>query len=411
MTGAEAAAQRDARDPLAALRGRFVLPPGQIYLAGHSLGALPDVVSERLARAVRDEWGVGGVRSWNAARWIDAPRRLGDRLAALLGARPGEVLVCDSTSVNLFKLLGAALRLRPGRKVLLSEAGAFPTDAYIAACATRWLAPEHELRLVARAGLVDAIDDDVAVALLHHVDYRTGHRLEMQTLNAAARAHGALTLWDVSHSTGVMPMELETWGADLAVGCGYKYLCGGPGAPAFVYVRADLLPGIEQPLEGWLGHAAPFAFEETYRAAPGIERMLCGTPPILSLLAFEAALDVIEAADPTLVRAKSESLGDEFIEGIERECAGLDVSVVSPRDAASRGSQITLRHADGYPVVQALIARGVIGDFRAPDLLRFGLAPHYVSFGDVERAVTALRDVLTKKEHLDPRFQQRSAVT
>ncbi len=304
------AAERDARDPLAGLRERFVLPRGQVYLAGNSLGALPDTVALRLERAVREEWGEGAVRSWNRADWIGAPRRVGDRLAPLLGARPGEVLVCDGTSVNLFKLLGAALRLRPDRRGVVCEGGGFPSDGYIAASAASWLAPGHRLRVVPRAKLLDAFDGDAAVALLHHVDYRSAHRLAMDEVCEAARAHGVLTLWDVSHSVGAMPLELGRAGADLAVGCGYKYLCGGPGAPAFVYVRSELVSALEQPLQGWLGHRAPFAFEAEYEPAFGIERLLCGTPPILSLLALEAALELLGGLDPLAVRAKSEALGD-----------------------------------------------------------------------------------------------------
>jgi kynureninase len=404
------AAERDARDPLAGVRERFVLPRDQIYLAGNSLGALPDTVAVRLERAVREEWGEGAVRSWNRADWIGAPRRVGDRLAPLLGARPGEVLVCDATSVNLFKLLGAALRLRPGREVVVCEGDGFPSDGYIAASAASWLAPGHRLRTVPRAKLLDAFDRDVAVVLLHHVDYRSAHRLPMTEVCEAARAHGVLTLWDVSHSAGAMPLELGRAGADLAVGCGYKYLCGGPGAPAFVYVRGELVPALEQPLQGWLGHRAPFAFEADYEPASGIERLLCGTPPILSLLAFEAALELLGALDPLAVRAKSEALGDFFIACAERECAGLGVEIASPRAARERGSQIALRHAEAYEVMQALIARGVIGDFREPDLLRFGLAPHYVRFSDVERAVHTLRDVLAQGAQRDPRYRQRNRV-
>ena len=404
------ASARDAQDPLAGLRERFVLPRDQVYLAGNSLGALPDTVAARLERAVREEWGEGAVRSWNRADWIGAPRRVGDRLAPLLGAQPGEVLVCDGTSVNLFKLIGAALRLRPGRSVVVCEDDGFPSDGYIAASAVSWLAPAHRLRLVPRAKLADALDADVAVALLHHVDYRSSHRLAMAEVCEAARAHGALTLWDLSHSAGAMPLELGRSGADLAVGCGYKYLCGGPGAPAFVYARSDLVPALEQPLQGWLGHRAPFAFEADYAPAAGIERLLCGTPPILSLLAFEAALELLGGLDPRAVRAKSEALGDYFIECVERECAGMDVAIASPRAAGERGSQIALRHPEAYEVVQALLARGVIGDFREPDLLRFGLAPHYVRFVDVERAVQTLRGVLAEGAQRDPRFRQRKRV-
>jgi kynureninase len=404
------ATERDAQDPLAGLRARFVLPRDQIYLAGNSLGALPDTVAARLERTVRDEWGEGAVRSWNRADWIGAPRRVGDRLAPLLGAQPGEVLVCDGTSVNLFKLIGAALRLRPGRSVVVCEADGFPSDGYIAAGAASWLAPDHRLRAIPRAKLRDAFDRDVAVALVHHVDYRSSHVLAMDEICAAARAHGVLTLWDVSHSAGAMALELGRAGADLAVGCGYKYLCGGPGAPAFAYVRGELLPALEQPLQGWLGHRAPFAFEADYAPAAGIERLLCGTPPILSLLAFEAALELLGGLDPRAVRGKSEALGEFFIACVDRECAGLGVELASPRAAGERGSQIALRHAEAYEVMQALIARGVIGDFREPDLMRFGLAPHYVSFADVERAVHALRDVLAQGAQRDPRFRQRKRV-
>jgi kynureninase len=407
----EACAALDAADRLAPLRGRFLLDDGLIYLDGNSLGALPAATPPRLATVVTEEWGRGLIRSWTAAGWIDAPRRLGDRVAPLVGARPGEVLVADSTSVNLFKLLGAAVQARPGRRVILSHQGNFPADLYVAQGLCELLEGRCELRTVPPAALEAAVDEQVAVLMVTHVDYATGAVADMAGLCAAARRHGALGLWDLSHSTAALPVDLGGCGADLAVGCGYKYLNGGPGAPAFLYVAERLQGTLRSPLRGWMGHAEPFAFEPGHRQAPGVEGFLCGTPPILGMAALEAALDLWAEVDLEAVRAKSMLLGDLLVRLVDERCSGLGLELASPREAARRGSQVALRHADGYRVVRALVDRGVIGDFRAPDIVRLGLAPLYLRHVDVWDAVEALREVLATGAHERPEYAVRAAVT
>lgn len=400
----------DAADPLASFRDRFVLPDGLVYLDGNSLGALPKTATERVARVVAREWGEGLVRSWNDAGWIDLPRRVGDKIARLVGAGEGEVVCADSTSVNVFKVLSAALALRPERSTILSEEGNFPTDLYVAEGLARLLGKGHRLRLVPRKDVLSALDADTAVLLLTHVDYRTGERHDLEAVTRAGHEAGALVAWDLAHSAGAMPVDLTGAGADLAVGCGYKYLCGGPGAPAFLYVARRHQEAFDQPLSGWLGHAEPFAFEAAYRPAPGVARALCGTPPILSMSAFDAALDVLLEADLALVRTKSEALTSFFVEAVEQECGGA-VRLVSPRVASLRGSQVSFAHPDAYAVMRALIARGVVGDVRAPDVLRFGFAPLYTRFVDACETARALADVLPSHAHERPEFRRRAAVT
>ncbi len=400
----------DAADPLAPFRDRFVLPDGLVYLDGNSLGALPKAAAARVAEVVAHEWGEGLVRSWNDAGWIDLPRRVGDKIARLVGAGPGEVVCADSTSVNVFKVLSAALALRPGRSTILSEEGNFPTDLYVAEGLARLLERGHRLRLVPRSDVRSAPDGDTAVLLLTHVDYRSGERHDLEAVTRAGHEAGALIAWDLAHSAGAMPVDLAAAGADFAVGCGYKYLCGGPGAPAFLYVAPRHQEAFRQPLSGWLGHAEPFAFEAAYRPAPGISRALCGTPPILSMSALDAALDVILAADLALVRAKSEAMTSFFVEAVEQEC-GEAVQLVSPRVSSLRGSQVSFAHPDAYAVMRALIERGVVGDFRAPDVLRFGFAPLYVRFADAWETARALAEVLSSHAHERPEFRRRAAVT
>jgi kynureninase len=407
----EACVALDAADPLAPLRGRFLLDDGIVYLDGNSLGALPAATPPRLAGVVADEWGRGLIRSWNAAGWIEAPRRLGDKVARLVGARDGEVLVADSTSVNLFKLLGAAVRARPGRRVILSHEDNFPADLYVAQGLCELLQGACELRTVPSAGLAAALDPGVAVLMVTHVDYATGAVQDMARLSAAARECGALSLWDLSHSTAALPVDLEGCGADLAVGCGYKYLNGGPGAPAFLFVAGRLQAEVVSPLRGWMGHAEPFAFEPAHRRAPGVQGFLCGTPPILGMAALEAALDLWLEVDLDAVRAKSMRLGDLLVRLVDERCGGLGLELASPRDAASRGSQVSFRHVDGYRVVRALIDRGVIGDFRSPDVVRLGLAPLYVRYMDVWTAVEGLREVLVSGVYLREEYGVRRAVT
>lgn len=335
---------------------------------------------------------------------------MGDKIARLVGAGPDEVVCADSTSVNVFKVLSAALALRPGRSTILSEEGNFPTDLYVAEGLARLLGRGHRLRLVPKSDVRSALDGDTAVLLLTHVDYRTGEKHDLEAVTRAGHEAGALVAWDLAHSAGAMPVDLTGARADFAVGCGYKYLCGGPGAPAFLYVAPRHQEAFRQPLSGWLGHAEPFAFEAGYRPAAGIARALCGTPPILSMSALDAALDVILEADLALVRAKSEALTSFFVEAVEQEC-GAAVRLVSPRVPLLRGSQVSFAHPDAYAVMRALIARGVVGDFRAPDVLRFGFAPLYVRFVDAWDAGRALAEVLSSHAHERPEFRRRAAVT
>jgi kynureninase len=398
---------RDAADPLGRLRARFHLPPGVVYLDGNSLGPLPVSVPERVRAVVHEEWGTGLVRSWNDAGWWDAPRRAGDRIARLVGAHPGEVVVCDSTSVNLYKLLTAALRLRSDRKIVLTETGNFPTDLYIAGSA----AAQHgaEVRAVDTGELHGALDGSVAVLLLTHVNYRTGEMHDLPELSASAHRAGALVLWDLAHSTGAVPVDLNGAGADLAVGCGYKYLNGGPGAPAFLFVASRWHDALDQPLTGWHGHAHPFAMAPRYEPAPGISRTLTGTPPILSLAALDAALDVFDEVTMADLRAKSVALCELLVALADERVP--DVRVVSPRAAERRGSQVCLAHPEAHAIIQALVARGVIGDYREPEILRFGLAPLFVGFADVWDAVDHLVAVLATGEWSRPEFRRRSTVT
>ena len=406
----------DAADPLAALRQQFDLPAGLIYLDGNSLGPLPRATAARLQQVVTEQWGQGLIGSWNSAGWKDLPRRIGDKIARLVGVAPGELVVTDSTSVNLYKVLGTALAIAtaasPRRRVILSERSNFPTDLYIAQA----LAQERgcELVLADADALPQRLDDCTAVLLLTHVNYRTGRLHDMATLSAAARAAGALTVWDLAHSAGAVPLALAQDGADFAVGCGYKYLNGGPGAPAFVWVKPCHVDRFWQPLAGWIGHAAPFEFTPGYRPAPGIARYQTGTPAILSLVALECGVDTLLAAEPLgglrALRAKSQALTTLFAQRVQATCP--DLALASPADAAQRGSQISLTHAEwAYPLVQALIARGVIGDFRAPDVLRFGFTPMTLRHVDAWDAAEHLCAVLASGEWRRPEFQQRPAVT
>ena len=385
------------------------MPKDIVYLDGNSLGCLPRATPARVAEVVEREWGDGLIRSWNQAGWIDLPRRVGDKIGQLIGANAGEVIVTDSTSVNLFKLLTAALAMRADRRVILTEDANFPTDLYIAEGVAALLGVE--LRRVPADAIRDAIDGRVAVVSLTHVSYRTGRMYDLAGITARAHEAGALMLWDLSHSVGAMPLELNACGADLAVGCGYKYLNGGPGAPAFLFVAERHHATFRSPLTGWLGHADPFAFAPGYRPADGIARALAGTPPIVSLAALDVGVDLALEVDLRAVRQKSEALGDTFIALVERECAGLGLRLASPRAPAERGSQVCFAHDEGYAVMQALIARGVIGDFRAPDILRFGFAPLYVRFADLGHAVRHLRDVLQTRAWDRPEFKRRTAVT
>ena len=411
----------DAADPLAFARERFVLPEATVYLDGNSLGAMPRSVAARMRTATEQEWAQGLIRSWNDAGWYTAPQRAAARIARLVGAAPDQVIVADSTSVNLFKLLAGALgiqrRRAPQRRVIVAERGNFPTDVYLDASVAALFGMElvcpgqDEVReAMSQAG------ERLALVQLTHVNYRSGQLHDMAGITAQAHAQGALVLWDLAHTAGAMPVALDALQVDLAVGCGYKYLNGGPGAPAFAYVARRWIGELEQPLVGWHGHARPFAFEHDWRPAPGIERLLCGTAPQLSLLALETALEAFEGVDMDALRAKSVAMTSLFLALAEQALGGLGTSgtgfgLASPRDAARRGSQVSLTHPEGYAIMQALIARGVIGDFRAPDILRFGFAPLYLRFVDVFDAVAVLREVIEGEHWRRPEFQARKAVT
>ncbi|MXO86200.1 kynureninase [Altererythrobacter aurantiacus] len=411
----------DAADELAPFRERFHLPEGIVYLDGNSLGALPKQTKKRLNSVICEEWGEGLIRSWNEADWIDLPQRVGAKIAPLIGAKPEEVIACDSTSVNLFKLIAAALAMRPGRRTILSEPGNFPTDLYmIQGLEAQGLARQ---KLVSYQELEAAIDDDTALLLLTHIHYKTGRMHDMARLTKAAHEKGALVLWDLSHSVGAVPLELDAKNVDFAVGCGYKYLCGGPGAPAFAYVAQRHLDApqgfrdgvngqqgaFSQPLSGWFGHAAPFAFDDSYEPAPGIDRLLAGTPPILGLSALEAGVDLIADIGVERLWQKSHRMS-EFL----RSCLaqlGCDLELVSPADPSLRGSQLSFQHEEAFAICQALIARGIIGDFRAPDILRLGFAPAYLTFADIARTAEELSDILSTRAFDRLEFRQRRAVT
>lgn len=402
----------DAADPLRAFRGRFVLPDSVIYLDGNSLGPASPAVFAELDKAAREEWAGGLIRSWNAAGWFDLPLELGDRIGRLVGAAKGQTVVADTTSINVYKALHAALALRPDRSVIVAEAESFPTDLYMAegVAATR---PGTRLRLegVDGARIEELIDGDTAAVLVNHVNYRTGALRDMAALTRRIHAAGALAVWDLCHSAGALPVDLDGAEADFAVGCTYKYLNGGPGAPAFVYAAARHHAGIAQPLGGWWAHARPFAMEHRFAGAEGIRRFQCGTQPMLSLRALKGALAVWDEVDMQALRDKSLALTGLFIELVEARCGRHGVKLETPREGTRRGSQVAFSHADAYAIMQALIERGVIGDFRAPSIMRFGFTPLYTSYGEVWRAVEILGGILDSGAWRDPRFTVRSAVT
>ena len=406
MTTRNDCLERDAQDPLANLRDQFDLPPGVIYLDGNSLGARPKAALTRAQHVIGREWGHDLIRSWNSAGWFDLPKRLGDRLAPLIGAANGEVVVTDTTSVNLFKALAAALLmqasepLRAGRRVIVTERSNFPTDIYMAQGLAAWLDRGYSIKLIDSVDeLADAVDGDTAVVMLTHVNYRTGYQYDMRATSTLAHAAGALIVWDLAHSAGAVPVALEADGADLAVGCTYKYLNGGPGAPAFIWVPRKHQPRFQQPLSGWWGHATPFAMAPDFAPTDGIGRALCGTQPIVSLAMVECGLDVFGQTSMAAIREKSLALTDLFIELVERRCADHPLGLVTPREHARRGSQVSFTHPHGYAVMAALIARGVIGDYREPAIMRFGFTPLYTSFADVWDAVEILRDILDRKDY------------
>ena len=398
----------DSADPLRFARDRFRLPDGVIYLDGNSLGALPAEAPPALANTAERQWGEDLIASWNKHGWIDWPTRIAARLAPIVGASPDELLIADSTSVCLFKLLAAAVKARPGRAAILTQQRNFPTDLYVAQGLAEMLG--LRLKAVEPEEIIGALDDDTAVVTLTHVDYRGGSIHDMAAINEAAKAAGALVVWDLSHSAGAIKLSLQASGSELAVGCGYKYLNGGPGAPGYIYVARALQKELRPPLQGWMGHAEPFAFDDDYRPADGILKFLTGTPSILALAALDAGLATFDGIAMADVAAKSRKLSQLFVDEVEARC-GREVRLESPRDPMQRGSHVVFAHPEGYAVMQALIARGVIGDFRAPDLMRFGFAPLYNGFADMVRAAEILAGILTNREWDQPRFKERAKVT
>lgn len=390
-------------------RARFRIPEGVIYLDGNSLGPLPIAAGERVARTLADEWGGQLIRGWNSAGWMVQPRKVGDRIARLIGAPEGSVVVGDTLSIKVYQALAAALAMRSDRRVILSDSGNFPTDLYMAEGLIETLGRGHVLKLVAPEEVEGAIGEDVAALMLTQVDYRTGRLHDMAALTAKAHAAGVVTVWDLAHSAGALPVDLAGAGADFAVGCTYKYLNGGPGAPAFIYVAPSHAETARPALSGWMGHEAPFAFDPSYRPGAGVERMRVGTPPVIALAALDAALDVWDDVDMADIRRASVTLCDLFIELVETQCPMLELA--SPRDGSRRGSQVSFRHPQGYAIMQALIDRGVIGDFRAPDVLRFGFTPLYIGEAEVRGAVAILKQVMDGGLWDRPEYHKKAIVT
>jgi len=402
----------DRADPLSSKRAEFFVPPELVYLDGNSLGCLPLRARDRALAVVEEQWGRDLIRSWNAHQWIDLPQACGAKIAPLIGAAAGQVICCDSVSVNLFKLLGAALTLQAPRHRVLSVAGNFPTDLYMVQGLEQLLGSARcQLDLVPRATLEQALGPDVAVLLMSHVDFRSGRIEDMQALTHAAHAQGVLVIWDLAHSAGVLPVQLDRCKVDFAVGCGYKYLNGGPGAPAFLYAATRHLSQLQQPLSGWMGHRSPFEFDTDYRGAEGIHKFLSGTPPVLSMSVLSAALDVFADVQLDQLRAKSLALSDLFLNLVAAHPVLNEFELASPSDHNQRGSQLAWRHPQAWSVCQALIEKGVVGDFRAPDIFRAGFSPLYLRFVDVYRAVDTLAAIMVSESWREARFQQRSRVT
>ena len=408
----EQAAGLDRDDPLRNLREAFALPAGTVYLDGNSLGALPHCARERVQEVVEQQWGHDLITSWNVHDWVNLPRRVGEKIAPLVGAAPGQVICCDSISVNLFKLLATALALQSPRRTVLTCAGDFPTDAYMAQGLQSLLGADRcDMRAVAADGLPGALDESVAVLMITEVDFRSGLRHDMRELTAAAHDAGALVIWDLAHSAGAIPVALDDCAADMAVGCGYKFFNGGPGAPAFLYVAARHQNRVTQPLSGWFGHVAPFAFDPQYAPAEGISSYQAGTPGVIGMQALDAALDLFSDLDPRSLRRKSLALTAFFMQGVAAAPALSDLQIVTPTPDERRGSQVSLRHPEAYAIAQCLIAQGVIVDFRDPDIVRFGFAPLYNSFSDAAMAVEALLDALSTGAYRQARYRQRAQVT
>ncbi|MEL6878585.1 MAG: kynureninase [Pseudomonadota bacterium] len=409
-TSPDQIAALDANDPLRGFRDQFQLRDGLIYLDGNSLGALPKATSAAMQDAVTQQWGEGLITSWLGADWVNAPRRIGDKIAGLIGANTGEVIVADSTSVNIFKALGAALSLQDGRSVILTEEGNFPTDRYMMQGLERLSGGTVRALAVSGEQVLDHLGEDIAVLLLTQVHYKTGAMRDMAAINRAAHDHGVLVIWDLSHSTGAIEVDLNGTEADFAIGCGYKFLNGGPGAPAYIYV-AQRHQHADAVLAGWFGHARPFDFEEEYHAAVGIERFLCGTPPVLGLVALEAGVDLIAQANMRDIREKSVRLAELLIEQMQPLCDEFGFALASPGDRAACGSHVSYSHPQSYAITQALKERDVIGDFRAPDVLRLGITPLYLRYSDIAEAVARLRDVCATRAWDRPEFHERAAVT
>nr|WP_262695686.1 kynureninase [Kordiimonas aquimaris] len=410
MTNDDAKAM-DAADPLRCKRAEFHVPEGVIYLDGNSLGLLPVSVKDRVAETVENEWGNSLIRAWNSHSWMDLPEKVGAKIAKLIGAEEGTVVSVDTTSLNVAKAVSAAMALNPERKVILTDNGNFPTDIYMAQGIADLVDKGHEVRIVNPQDVYEALDETIAVMMITQVDYRTGRRHNMKQLTERAHAVGAITVWDLAHSAGAFEVDLTSCNVDLAVGCTYKYFNGGPGAPAFIYVAPRHQDNIKPILSGWIGHKAPFAFELGYQPAEGIKRMNVGTPPVIALSALDAALDVWVDVDMSEVRMKSVALSELFIAEVESRCTQFGLTLASPRDADSRGSQVSFRCPDGYAVMQALIAEGIIGDFRAPDIIRFGFTPLYLGYEDVLNATKKLEEILRSEVWREPAFMKREKVT
>jgi kynureninase len=407
----EACQAMDRDDPLASMRDRFAIDDGVVYLDGNSLGRLPAETPRRVNELVKTEWGEGLIRSWLDAHWMESPQRVGDKIARMLGAEHDEVLVTDTTSVDIFKLVTAVMHSRPQRKMILTETENFPTDLYVSRGVATLLDHAREVRTVERSRLVDSLDADVALLMLTHIDYRSGDAHDMPALTAAAHDAGALVLWDLSHSAGAVPVRLAASDVDLAVGCGYKYLNGGPGAPAYLFVARRLQNELTNPIQGWLGHDNPFLFESDYRRSPGIRSWLSGSPPVMATAALEVSIDLFLEADMTRVGAKSAALTELFIRLADQRLAGYGFSVATQRDVSRRGAQVSLRHHHGYRVIRALIDRGVIGDFRPPDLCRFGFAPLYTRYVDVWLAVDIMSEVMESGVYRSDAYAERAYIT
>ena len=409
----ERAEEKDKADSLGPKRHEFLIPENIVYLDGNSLGPLTKHANKRVEEATKEEWGIGLIRSWNDSGWVNLPKKVGAKIAPLLGVRSENVIMSDSTSINLFKVLSVACSMNSGRKTILTETKNFPTDNYIIEGVTRQLNNNFKITYVDQPeDIIASIDETVAVVVLTHINYKNGAMLDISEITSATHKAGALVIWDLAHSAGAVPLELSRWDVDFAVGCSYKYLNGGPGAPGYLYVADRHIGKFNQPLTGWFAHKSPFKFEPQYEPAEDIGQYLCGTPPVLSSIALNAALDVWTDVDLQDVREKSLELTDYFIELVEERCSDPDLQLITPRDHKFRGSQVSFTYPKGgYAIISALIEEGVIGDFRAPNILRFGFTPLYTSFKDVWLAVDKLKKILETKSWDQSKYHDRKVVT